>query len=64
MNIKNCIDFFKGKQFGKLIVVDILPTKDKSKSNVCKCVCECGTECEVSLELLINNTIKSCGCNL
>jgi hypothetical protein len=49
-----------GSRFGRLIVISDLP-KTKSYRRVL-CLCDCGIKKEITLGLLKNGDIKSCGC--
>ena len=51
------VDIFPGKKFNKLTVLE------RSKRNFIKCLCECGKEIEVDEAFLLNNIVKSCGCD-
>lgn len=49
-----------GKRFGKLLVVDSDPKKDKHL--MWKCLCDCGNTTSVRGSSLRGNRTKSCGC--
>ena len=49
------------QRFGKLIA--LYPTKKRDFSNIIwHCKCDCGNECDISINKLITNNTKSCGC--
>ena len=53
----------KNKKFGKLTA--LFPTENRKKSNgsvIWHCKCDCGNECNISINKLITNNTKSCGC--
>ena len=56
---KRVIDV-SGEKFGKLTVLEMLPSKNK-KTN-CRCLCDCGNEVIVNSWQLRKGKTKSCGC--
>lgn len=56
---------FIGLRFGKLVVVEELPTIIQPAGGHCrlfKCLCDCGNYTNVKYPHLVQNSIKSCGC--
>lgn len=53
-----------GQKFGKLIVIEVLPTyrSGKNLKRRVKCKCDCGGEIDTRPELLYSGRSKSCGC--
>lgn len=51
-----------GEKYGRLTVVDIIPSVNARKGYSWKCRCECGKETAVSPYKLITGKTKSCGC--
>lgn len=49
-----------GKKFGKLIVLEQLPSKNSRTYWLCQC--ECGNTCSVCARELSNGDAQSCGC--
>lgn len=51
-----------GKKFGRLTVIEPLPTSNKQRHILWKCICDCGNEhVSISSDLKTGHT-KSCGC--
>lgn len=51
-----------GEKYGRLTVVDIIPSVNARKGYSWKCRCECGKETAASPYKLITGKTKSCGC--
>ena len=51
-----------GEKYGRLTVIDIIPSVDANKGYSWKCRCDCGKETVVSPRKLITGLTKSCGC--
>jgi hypothetical protein len=56
LKISKCV----GSVFGKLTIIEILPSKDKK--TFVRCVCKCGKYKDVRLTSLKRGDTKSCGC--
>jgi hypothetical protein len=52
----------KGNRYGKLVVVERLPTDGKGKSILWLCKCDCGNETYVRANMLRIGHTQSCGC--
>ena len=51
------------KSFGRLTA--LYPTEKKDSNNgsvIWHCQCKCGNECDVAEYLLVNHSVRSCGC--
>ena len=51
-----------GKKFGRLTVIGLSQSKDKSGRSLWDCVCECGNKCSVASHALRTGGTVSCGC--
>ena len=51
-----------GQRFGKLTVIEKMPTEPYSKQSYWRCRCDCGNETEVTGDHLRRGYSKSCGC--
>jgi len=53
-----------GQRFGRLLVINEVPTPDnvKTKRTHWKCICDCGNELIVNASSLRNGNTQSCGC--
>lgn len=52
----------KGNRYGKLVVVERLPTDGKGQSILWLCKCDCGNETYVRANMLRSGHTQSCGC--
>ena len=51
-----------GQRFGRLVAVEPIEKRGKSRQLIWKCLCDCGELCFVRNSNLANGTTKSCGC--
>ena len=51
-----------GQKFGKLLVVEKIPYKDKNGHTLYRCLCDCGNETIVVVCALVSKHTSSCGC--
>lgn len=56
----NCKDL-SGLKFGKLSPIEIIGSNQNRRA-IWKCKCDCGNIINVSSDLLLQNSVKSCGC--
>ncbi len=65
-NTKSCGCFYRkdltGKQYGRLVVKEMVGRDYKSGQSIWRCLCDCGVEKEVYYSHLISGDTKSCGC--
>ena len=53
---------FTGQRFGKLLVIEKMPYKDKHGHTLYRCRCDCGNEIIVMAYSLVTKHTSSCGC--
>ena len=51
------------KRFGFLVAVQFTGKTDEERRAIWQCQCDCGKEIEVTSHLLLEGSIKSCGCS-
>lgn len=54
------IQVLNNSVFGRLTVIQELPSVNKAR--VFKCICDCGSICVRTIKALLKNSISSCGC--
>lgn len=52
----------EGQRFGRLLVLQLLPARNKEGRAVWLCVCDCGEQTHVRASALTSGTTTTCGC--
>lgn len=59
-----CLSYkdIKGNRYGRLLVLESIPERNKNRNVLWRCRCDCGNIIVVPTAYLINGNTKSCGC--